>query len=46
MFIQKGDLIIQEYPKSYVAANAKAALQMLGKSDQEMIKEFNKKGKK
>ena len=38
--------IIQEYPKSYVAANAKAALQMLGKSDQEMIKEFNKKGKK
>lgn len=38
--------IINEYPKSYVAANAKAALQMLGKSDEEMIREFNKKNKK
>jgi len=35
--------IIQDYPKSTWAKNAKGALKFLGKSDEEIIKELNKK---
>jgi tetratricopeptide (TPR) repeat protein len=35
--------IIQDYPKSSWAKNAKGALKFLGKSDEEIIKELNKK---
>lgn len=38
--------IIEEYPKTEWALNAKAALQLLGKSDLEIVNEFNKKNKK
>lgn len=38
--------LIYDYPKSEWAANAKAALSLIGKTDQEIINEFNKKTKK
>ncbi len=38
--------IIEEYPKTEWSLNAKAALQLLGKSDLEIVNEFNKKNKK
>lgn len=37
--------IINEYPKTDWALNAEGALAFLGKSDEEIIKEFNKKQK-
>lgn len=40
------DQLVYEYPKTEWAANAKAALSLLGKTDEEIIKEFNKKNKK
>lgn len=38
--------IVDEYPKSPWAANAKSALSFIGKTDAEIIKEFEKKNKK
>lgn len=38
--------LIFEYPKSEWAANAKGALKLMGKTDEEIIQEFNKKNKK
>jgi outer membrane protein assembly factor BamD (BamD/ComL family) len=38
--------IIEEYPKSEWAMNAKAAVKLLGKTDEEIIKEFTKKNGK
>lgn len=38
--------LIFEYPKSEWAANAKGALKLMGKTDQEIINEFNQKNKK
>ncbi len=37
--------IISRYPRSEWAANARAARDLLGKSDEQIIKEFNKKNK-
>ena len=37
--------IIKEYPKSSYASDAKAAIQNLGKSDEELVKEFLNKNK-
>jgi tetratricopeptide (TPR) repeat protein len=37
--------IIKEFPSSEWAMNSKAAIQMLGKSDEQMIQEFLKKNK-
>jgi outer membrane protein assembly factor BamD (BamD/ComL family) len=38
--------LIYDYPKTEWAVNAKAALILIGKTDQEIINEFNKKTKK
>ncbi len=38
--------IIDEYPKSEWAMNSKAAIKLLGKTDEEIIKEFTKKNGK
>ncbi len=38
--------IIDEYPKSEWAMNAKAAIKLLGKTDEEIIREFTKKNAK
>lgn len=38
--------IIEEYPKSEWAASAKAALNFIGKSDQQIMEELKKKNKK
>jgi len=38
--------LVYDYPKSEWAANAKGALKLIGKTDQEIINEFNKKSKK
>jgi outer membrane protein assembly factor BamD (BamD/ComL family) len=38
--------LIFDYPKSEWAKNAKGALQLLGKTDQQIINEFNKKPQK
>lgn len=38
--------IISEYPNSEWATNARAARALLGKSDEEIIKQFNKQNKK
>jgi hypothetical protein len=38
--------LIYDYPKTEWALNAKAALGLIGKTDQEIINEFNKKTKK
>ena len=38
--------LISDYPKSEWATNAKGALKLIGKTDEEIINEFNKKGKK
>jgi outer membrane protein assembly factor BamD (BamD/ComL family) len=35
--------LIDEYPKSEWAASAKGAIKLLGKSDEQIVKEFNKK---
>lgn len=39
------DQLIYEYPKTEWSANAKAAISLIGKTDKEIIKEFNKKNK-
>jgi len=36
------EALIYEYPKSDWAANAKAAVKLLGKSDEQIVKEFSK----
>lgn len=38
--------LIFEYPRSEWAANAKGAIKLMGKTDEEIIKEFNEKNKK
>ena len=38
--------LIYDYPKSEWAANAKGALKLLGKTNEQIIQEFNKKAKK
>lgn len=38
--------IIYDFPKSEWAQNAKGAIKLLGKSDEEILKEFEKKNKK
>ncbi|MCE3228003.1 MAG: hypothetical protein K0S32_2554 [Bacteroidetes bacterium] len=37
--------ILEDYPKSPLVPVVKGALQMIGKSDKEVVKEFNKKNK-
>ncbi|MBL7884224.1 MAG: tetratricopeptide repeat protein [Bacteroidia bacterium] len=37
--------VIKEYPQSHYANDAKAAIQHLGKSDEQLIEEFKKKNK-
>lgn len=37
--------VIEKYPKSQLAKDAEAAIRLMGKSDQEMIREFEKKNK-
>jgi TolA-binding protein len=37
--------IIRDYPKHKLAADAKVAIQNLGKSDEELVREFEKKNK-
>jgi len=39
------EVIVYEYPKSEWAKNAKAAIKLLGKTDEEIMKEFSEKNK-